>query len=347
MGQLALPIVDPANINVSNPATYGYLQYTIFDVGMASKFLRISTDEGSADFTNSKARNIALAFPIVREKWGMSFGLLPVSNVGYELFDTEMLDSTSSVNYQYTGEGGLNRFYLGIGGKVWQTKKSILSAGVNGSYIFGSVEKIRKAIYPEEQGYYHTRTRESLRVKDLSLDLGLHYNSILVEDSLQKKKDRIHFELNGFQYQLKNLQFQLDSLQPRLDSLHRDSVKHLLSRYQHKADKAEHKLNRLQGKWRKTELLVGATYIFGRDLKAEVSLLTETFAYGAGQVEFPRDTVEFIDEEDGTVFIPELISFGVGLKFNNKFTVGTELHLGIGANSTRHLILRKPVKPST
>jgi len=333
MGQLALPIVDPANINVSNPATYGYLQYTIFDVGMASKFLSISTEQGSAEFTNSKARNIALAFPIVREKWGMSIGLLPVSNVGYELLDSEMLDSTSSVNYQYAGEGGLNRFYMGVGGKVWQKPKSILSAGVNFSYIFGSVEKVRKAIYPTDEGYYNTRTRESLRVKDLSYDLGLHYSTILVEDSLQnkewlkKKKARTKLKLDGLNGQLNLLRFQLDSVQPRLDSLQKDSVQKIFDKFKSRSSKSKRKMSRLNNKWRKIDLLLGATYIFGSNLHAEVSLLTETFAYGTGEVEFPRDTIEFIDEERGTVFIPELISFGVGVKFNNKFTVGTELHL--------------------
>ena len=65
------------------------------------------------------------------------------------------------------------------------------------------------------------------------------------------------------------------------------------------------------------DLLVGGNYRFGGNLNAEVNLLTENYIIGTGDVEFPRDTTQFIDDERGQVFLPATYSLGVALRFNN------------------------------
>lgn len=262
MGQLSMPFSDPTELNVGNPATYSYLEYAVFSVDVSSSFVRINANEGSAEFNDTRLRAIAMGFPLKRGKWGMSMGLLPVSNVGYDLNDSGTLD-TLDVNYNYAGEGGMNQFYLGVGGKVFQKGHSILSVGANGAFVFGTVDKIRKAIYPDDMGYYNTRSRSSLRIRDLSFDLSTYFETQLAADSLGANT---------------------------------------------------------------VDFLAGAAYRFGTDLYAERGLLTESFVFGNGGTEVPRDTIQFIDEEKGQVHIPHLWSVGVGLRFNDQLTVGAEVH---------------------
>jgi len=327
MGDVSLTINDPSTINVGNPATYGSIKHTIFDVGVDSRYLRIQTDQGSLDLKNTEVHNIALAFPIARGRWGLSLGVLPVSNVGYTLTDSEVLDSTGTVNYSYEGEGGLNQFYLGLGGKVWQKEKSALSLGFNAAYVFGSVQKIRKAIYPTDQGYYNTRSRESLIARDLSLDLGAHFETQILEDSLMDQVHKIQMRIDAEKLEVDSLQMLIDDALSRIDSTH-------WKKYSKKLGKVEGEIDRLQDKkmlkansTKTIDLLVGASYKFGTNLHAEINLLTENYLIGTGGVEFPRDTIEHIDDETGKVYIPSLYSFGLGFRFNNKWTVAAEVHV--------------------
>lgn len=327
MGDISLTIDDPSTINVGNPATYGSIKHTIFDVGVDSRYLRIQTDEGTIDLTSTKVHNMALAFPIARGRWGLSLGILPVSNVGYTLTDSETLDSIGTVNYKYEGEGGLNQFYLGLGGKVWQKDKSILSLGFNAAYVFGSVEKIRKAIYPSDQGYYNTRSRESLIAKDLSLDLGAHFETQILEDSLVDQVHKIQIRIDAEKKEADSLQMLMDDALNSTDST-------LWKKHSRNLGKVEGEITRLEDKkivkehsTKTVDLLLGASYKFGTNLSAEINLLTENYLIGTGDVEFPRDTIEHIDDETGKVFIPSLYSFGIGFKFNNKLTVAAEVHI--------------------
>src|SRR5690606_24812519 len=73
----------------------------------------------------------ALAVPM--GKFGLGFGLLPFSSVGYKL---ESFTTTDDLDKRYRGEGGLNKAFVGLGYQI--TPK--LSVGVDAAYNFGNIQ---------------------------------------------------------------------------------------------------------------------------------------------------------------------------------------------------------------
>ena len=66
---------------------------------------------------------------------GVSFGLLPFSNIGYDYTAENFLDTSNGTIYEaYSGSGGMRQVFVGAG---WRIAKP-LSVGVNMGYLWGS-----------------------------------------------------------------------------------------------------------------------------------------------------------------------------------------------------------------
>ena len=86
---------------------------------------------------NSSFDYLAMQFRL-HPRIAMSIGLLPFSNVGYSVSDTQAATDPTTGNTadyarSYTGDGGLHQLYAGVGVKVLKN----LSVGVNASYFWG------------------------------------------------------------------------------------------------------------------------------------------------------------------------------------------------------------------
>lgn len=182
MGGLTAPIAHGNMLNISNPASYAYLKRPVFDFGVQSKTLQLS-DATTTESSNSVAlRNVAFGFPLSK-RWGASFGLLPYSSTGYTISQTSFYSSIESdVETLYEGEGGVNQFFIGSGYQLLSKDSSSLSFGFNASYLFGSVDRYRRTIYPDNVGFFNSRVRNSMRVSDVVFDAGLQYNTYISEN---------------------------------------------------------------------------------------------------------------------------------------------------------------------
>jgi long-subunit fatty acid transport protein len=183
MGGLSLPLSYSTQLNISNPATYSFLKRPVFDFGVQSKTIALVTED-EEQVTNSVAlRNVGFGFP-VSKRWGLSFGLLPYSSAGYSISSTDYYEAIDGdIRTTYEGNGGVNQFYVGNAFQVINRGDStILSVGFNASYMFGSVERNRRTVFPENAGFFNTRIRNSMRVSDVTLDAGLHYTGYITDN---------------------------------------------------------------------------------------------------------------------------------------------------------------------
>jgi len=111
MGGIGVAFSHYKYLNFTNPAAYANLRYTTYSFGMLNN--QLTVDDGVLEQT-SNATSLSyftLAFPI-GTKAGMSFGVQPVSSVGYSLANS-VLDSngdTMEVSI-FSGNGGVSRFY--------------------------------------------------------------------------------------------------------------------------------------------------------------------------------------------------------------------------------------------
>lgn len=176
MGQVSQGISSPFTINNQNPASYGSLQLTTFDVAGSGAVGKMTTATASSTVRTASYGYFALGMPLSQKlKWGASFGLMPFTSVGYNI-TRNVSQPTFTGTEQVTGRGGLSRFYLGTGIKVYKG----LSAGVNASYLYGQLKHTLFLDIPAEYSMYNIVEERNRYVGDMYYDLGLQYTDTFV-----------------------------------------------------------------------------------------------------------------------------------------------------------------------
>ena len=126
-------------VNTLNPASYSAVDSLtmIFDVGLSGQMTNFKEGSTRVNASNADFEYFASTFRL-RRHVGMSFGLLPYSNVGYGYSTSTYLDATNgTIAESYSGSGGLHQAFLGIG---WRVMKP-LSVGVNVAYLWGTLNR--------------------------------------------------------------------------------------------------------------------------------------------------------------------------------------------------------------
>lgn len=123
---------DSIHINLENPASYSSLKLTTFSLGGTYGTKKLQTNSGSASARNTTLDYLAVGLPL--GKFGVGFGLIPYSSVGYKIESLSMLDG--GTNKRLSGTGGLNKVFFGIGYKI----ASNFSIGADVHYNFGVIE---------------------------------------------------------------------------------------------------------------------------------------------------------------------------------------------------------------
>lgn len=172
MGGIAFGLRDGAQINPLNPASYTAIDSLtfIFEGGVSLQNMNISGGGVKLNAKNSSFDYLAMQFRL-HPKIAMSIGLLPFSNVGYSVSESNEATETSPYSTKsLTGEGGLHQLYVGAGVKVLKN----LSVGVNASYFGGDITRSLTQLYPNTAAYSYIR-QNAVSVSDYKLDFGLQY----------------------------------------------------------------------------------------------------------------------------------------------------------------------------
>lgn len=162
-------------VNTLNPASYSAVDSLtmLFDAGFSGQLTNfkengISVNARNADF------DYAVGLFRVRKNLGVSFGLLPFSDVGYSYTASSRLNSEiGSISETYTGSGGFRQAFVGAG---WNPVKP-LAIGFNFAYLWGN--------YTRQVSSVATTTINSLSkvykadVSSFNLTLGMQWQQQL------------------------------------------------------------------------------------------------------------------------------------------------------------------------
>lgn len=178
MGGLTI-YTDSIHLNFQNPASYSNLKLTTFSLGGTYLTTDLSTNKQSEKARRTAVDYLALGLPL--GKFGVGFGLMPYSSVGYNIQSNTAATSTNPEEIkQYSGTGGINKVFFGIGYAL--TKK--LSVGIDYSYNFGKIQTYSFRFIEGIQ--YGTREKNLSDITGGTLTAGLNFTT-----SINKK-------LNGF-----------------------------------------------------------------------------------------------------------------------------------------------------
>jgi len=155
MGGLGISNGKPWVMNNINPALLTMNNFTTFDIGLYAERRNLTTSELSQSNTTGGLRHLTFAFPVVNLKWSMAIGLMPYSNVSYNMISNSTVTNReqAEANYQYKGSGGLNQVFLSQG---WQIIPKMLSIGFRAGYAFGRINdetiiEIDEIIFEDEE----------------------------------------------------------------------------------------------------------------------------------------------------------------------------------------------------
>lgn len=173
MNGLGLAFRDGNQVNYINPASYSALDSLtfIFDVGLSGQVTNFSENGQKINANNADFEYAVAGFRIFKHV-GVSFGIIPFTNIGYNYSITDYLNDDRSDAYTntYSGSGGLHQVYFGAG---WEFIKG-LSVGANISYIWGDID--RSVINSYSDSYINTLSKYyTATVKNYKLDIGLQY----------------------------------------------------------------------------------------------------------------------------------------------------------------------------
>ncbi|HEX4886830.1 MAG TPA: hypothetical protein VFV37_02190 [Luteibaculaceae bacterium] len=164
-------------INLSNPAATLFQQKTSFDVGIRYTSLNLANATAQQRLSSTAVNHFAYAFP-VKNKYTLTAGLIPYSRIGYTLREKKNINDSLSVTNSYKGSGGLNRAFLGQAFRLYNRKDStVLSAGANINFVFGTIGREARSVFPSNENYYNSRNLSFTTVKDLNFDLGLFFST--------------------------------------------------------------------------------------------------------------------------------------------------------------------------
>jgi hypothetical protein len=130
MGELNV-YADSIHLNLVNPASLSKLALTNYTVGATQNFTTLSTNSGEGETQRTTFDYIAVGLPIAK-KLGVSFGISPFTNVGYDFIQIQTLNNISVITNN-TGDGNINKVFLSTGYEVYKN----LSVGLSFQYYFG------------------------------------------------------------------------------------------------------------------------------------------------------------------------------------------------------------------
>lgn len=183
MNGLGLGFHEHNQINSLNPASYASIDSLsfIFDAGISGQITNYKEGGTKVNAQNGNFEYMVAGFRLAKHL-GVSFGILPYTNVGYKYSNTQKIGSSigssSSTTYTntYTGTGGLHQVYLGLG---WMPING-LAIGVNGSYLWGNYT--RSIVNSYSDNYVNTLSRYyTASVNNYKLDFGVQYTHKLTK----------------------------------------------------------------------------------------------------------------------------------------------------------------------
>lgn len=213
MGRTGAAFYFSDRLNLINPASYSFDTITTIEAGFRGEVNKLSTSINSQTTNGASISYLAVGFPVMKNKWGAVFGLVPYSDVGYNITDLQTVSGAGRIKTTFQGDGGLNRFFIGNAfapfseslnrfyasdrykvlvnahdsiqirkKERWLNFIKGFSIGVNTSWMFGTMNHTRKIEFVDSTNFLNTKITNSSSLGDFYLNYGILYTKELKND---------------------------------------------------------------------------------------------------------------------------------------------------------------------
>ncbi|MBZ0200024.1 MAG: hypothetical protein K8H86_09160 [Ignavibacteriaceae bacterium] len=137
LGNLNAAYNDGLHLTTLNPASWNTLTRTRLEVSSKFNTIFLSNSTSSNYFGNAEFTGFAFGFP-VSQAYGIGavMGLVPYSNVSYDIKETSITSNNIEYISRYEGRGGLSKVFIGTS---YRTPFGV-NLGATFDYYFGNIE---------------------------------------------------------------------------------------------------------------------------------------------------------------------------------------------------------------
>jgi len=181
MNGLGYALNNGAQVNPLNPASYASVDSLtmLFDMGLSGQITNFNENGTKLNRRQASFEYIMGSFRAWKNV-GVTFGLLPITNIGYEYTtSTKLTDaSKTTVETVHGGEGGLHQLFVGVGVRPIKN----LAVGANFAYLWGDLERGVATTTVNTFNALHKVYRAS--VSSYNVELGLQYYQPIGKDNM-------------------------------------------------------------------------------------------------------------------------------------------------------------------
>ena len=187
MGGIGYGLRDSKMVNALNPASYSSVDSLsfLFDIGAYMNAAWYKDGVNKSNTFEGNIDHIGLSFRLFKGM-GLSVGMVPFSSAGYSFGGQEISPDNTTVTNKYTGTGGFNRVYLGLGYSPFKN----FSFGANVAYFFGRTEYI--TLQTLGDGVFGNRYSQKMHVNGVMADVGVQYTIPWHDNQLTLEIGRAH-----------------------------------------------------------------------------------------------------------------------------------------------------------
>lgn len=208
MGRSGVAAWSTDRINILNSAAMAFDTITTIEAGINAEVSKVKSVSLSQSANNAGLSYFSLGFPVYKHSAGMSIGAAPYSLMDFNASEISYPDcDCGSTRNTFTGEGGINRFYMALGyapfGKKaasfytsenysrWLSENDSaaiendvkkfrfiegFSIGINASWLFGTLDYSRKVDFIDSTNFLSSVKTTSSTIGDIYLSAGMQYH---------------------------------------------------------------------------------------------------------------------------------------------------------------------------
>lgn len=170
MGGASLAGRNGQQINLANPASYSAIDTLgfMFEFGVNGKFSSFKNDLGNYGSNDINFQYLAMNFQ-VSKRMGAALGLVPVSDVGYNVTIIDDIENAGAIQTDYYGAGTISKAFLGLAYEPFKN----LSVGADLNYSFGMLNRNTEVNFFGASDFYRIQQYKNLQISDFGIDFGL------------------------------------------------------------------------------------------------------------------------------------------------------------------------------
>lgn len=171
MGGVGTATRNKRFVNMTNPASITARDSLSFmsDFGLSGKMSIFTDGDKNGVGTTMNIDNFVISFPLWRHTAFMA-GITPYSDVGYDISYSKIDYYSYQQTFSSSGNGGMYQMFAATAVTLWNR----LSLGVQGNYLFGSINKVASNVN-SDTSYQDFSAGDSLQVRSLNAKFGLQY----------------------------------------------------------------------------------------------------------------------------------------------------------------------------